>query len=259
MSKKKTLEGFEPIFGSAKPDSDPLHTFLFHAHASDPSRLTIAVVDPLRPSSAWDCVLTVHQLDDLRDEVGIGGEWSDFVEYLKTSLSSDDVKVVLGDDSGAPHAKLIARKSKGMPVVSLSLNGLTNSSARDAMASLSLALFRELKKKQDDVIEEQRLSRRLTECLSSEREKSEGLQKQLDALAFSKKRKALKPKALDKTISLSDSMTNLDTVPTSNGQQSSEMPATHDSQKVSQRVVPVSRRAKSRGVFLQDIEDDDTS
>jgi hypothetical protein len=30
-----------------------------------------------------------------RDDIGIGGTWSDFVDYLKCALSSGDVKIVL--------------------------------------------------------------------------------------------------------------------------------------------------------------------
>lgn len=30
-----------------------------------------------------------------RDEVGIGGSWSDFVDYVVASIKSEDVKIVL--------------------------------------------------------------------------------------------------------------------------------------------------------------------
>ncbi|RZR87996.1 hypothetical protein BHM03_00015479 [Ensete ventricosum] len=31
-----------------------------------------------------------------RDDIGVGGSWSQFVDYLKSSLSSRDVKLILG-------------------------------------------------------------------------------------------------------------------------------------------------------------------
>jgi len=46
---------------------------------------------------------------------------------------------------GASYAKLIARRSKGMPVISISLAKLEDAAAHDAMANLSLELYKESK------------------------------------------------------------------------------------------------------------------
>lgn len=45
-------------------------------------------------SSTYVCVIPQ------RDDIGIGGAWVEFVDYLKSSLSSGDVKLIL---SGHPN------------------------------------------------------------------------------------------------------------------------------------------------------------
>lgn len=47
--------------------------------------------------------------------------------------------------SGAANAKLVAQKSKGMPVISISLTELVGSAASAAIANLSLELFKAFK------------------------------------------------------------------------------------------------------------------
>ncbi|KAL0332639.1 UNVERIFIED_CONTAM: hypothetical protein Scaly_2165400 [Sesamum calycinum] len=91
----------------------------------------------------------------VRDDIGIGGSWSEFVDYVTTSLKSGDVKLVMEDlyeSGGASHAKLIAQKAKGMPL-SISLGKLVNSAASEAMANLSLELYKEFKDVQCSLIE----------------------------------------------------------------------------------------------------------
>lgn len=43
---------------------------------------------------------------------------------------------------GAGYAKLVAQKSKGMPLISIPLTKLVGSAATEAMANLSLELFK---------------------------------------------------------------------------------------------------------------------
>lgn len=47
--------------------------------------------------------------------------------------------------SGAANAKLVAQKSKGMPVISISLTELVGSAASAAIMNLSLELFKAFK------------------------------------------------------------------------------------------------------------------
>ncbi|XP_058097391.1 uncharacterized protein LOC131242642 isoform X2 [Magnolia sinica] len=259
----KSFEDFQPIFGEAKAEWEstqasvhphPLLPFLFHVHALDSSRLRIHVSD--FHSYTWESIRTVQHLEDLRDVIGVGGSWSEFIDYLIASMSSDGVKLVLGalpnsnSDSGATSGKLMAHKSKGMPLISIPLNRLTNSSANDAMANLSMELFKAFKSKHNEVVKEQQRLYRLTVTLAAEQDKNESIQNQLDAV----KRKQPKLHASDKAFPISGSVDNFDTMSVSDTQQSSETLSTQSPQSV-HRVVPAYRRAKVRGALLQDTED----
>lgn len=54
---------------------------------------------------------------------------------------------------GAVHAKLVAQKSKGMPRISISLTKLVDSAANEAMANLSLELFKAFKNVRYSLVE----------------------------------------------------------------------------------------------------------
>uniref|UniRef100_A0A1D1Z8X0 Isoleucine--tRNA ligase n=1 Tax=Anthurium amnicola TaxID=1678845 RepID=A0A1D1Z8X0_9ARAE len=155
MAAKNGFEDFKPMFGEAMAERAPVpaaaapstlpRPFLFYVHALDPYRLEVVATD--FSSHTLERVFTVQDLEDLRDETGVGSSSSEFVDYLVASLSSDDVKLVLG---GA--TKLVAHKSKGMPRVSLSLNMLVGSSVNDVMGNLSLALYGAFKEKNGEVV-----------------------------------------------------------------------------------------------------------
>ncbi|KAF3340852.1 hypothetical protein FCM35_KLT09696 [Carex littledalei] len=270
MAPKKGFTDFDPIFAEAKselhhePASSSSRPILFHAYAIDSSRLRIVATDFLCLS--WDRVLSVSDLEDLRDDIGIGGTWSDFVDYLKSSLSTGEVKIV----SSESNAKLVAFKSKGLPRISLSLEKLEGPPVNDAKANFSKCLFQTYKSKQTDYLKEQEHSLQLMGLLSSEREKNEILQKQLDSLSFLSKRKVSKPKIHDTPASTSLQMpsgtvSNSDEILPSQGQ--TAVPTTGEEQveakkdpqpvKVTKRVAPTSRRARVRGVSLKSTVDDD--
>ncbi|KAL2521283.1 uncharacterized protein Fot_25206 [Forsythia ovata] len=91
-----------------------------------------------------------------RDNIGIGGNWSEFVDYITASIKSEDVKLIVEGQSksgGASHAKLIAQKGKGMPRISISLAKLLDGAASQAMAKLSLELHREFKNVHKSLVE----------------------------------------------------------------------------------------------------------
>ncbi|XP_048499102.1 uncharacterized protein LOC104894556 isoform X4 [Beta vulgaris subsp. vulgaris] len=150
------LEEFQPIFGEAKAELEAssatsngdvistLNPFLFRVFAADLSHLAFHVTD--FRSNTWEALRSVHQLDDMRDSIGIGGSWSDFINYVIASLKSKDVKLVMDwqpkSSVGATSAKLVARKAKGMPLMSIPLTKLGPSAACEAVANLSLELFR---------------------------------------------------------------------------------------------------------------------
>lgn len=246
------FENFEPIFGEAKvewatPNCGHLHRFLYHVFAPDASRLRFYVSD--FSSSTWEAVRSLHQLEDMRDIIGIGGTWSDFIDYLTASIKSEDVKLVLEGQpksDGAASAKLVAQKTKGMPRISISLSKLVGSASTEANANLSLGLFKAFKSTENLLIREQELSCQLTKLLSAEKEKNENIQSQLDSVLSSKRQKLQKMKSSDKAVS-------------SNGLESSpdKRPAQDmGSTKVINRVVPAHRRTKVRGALLQDTEGD---
>ncbi|XP_020705589.1 uncharacterized protein LOC110116387 [Dendrobium catenatum] len=104
---------------------------------------------------------------------------------------------------------------------------------------------------------------RLEEMLSFEKDRNNNLQQQLDALSFSSKRKVSKAKGPEKLSLAYDNIGTKELVISEAEQTANttsvDKPPSKDAQplKGSQRAVPAHRRAKARGVSLQDNEDDD--
>ncbi|KDO50708.1 hypothetical protein CISIN_1g0254382mg [Citrus sinensis] len=196
------IEGFEPIFGEPKAEwadsrSDSLGRFLFHVSAPDSSHLLIQVTD--FRSNTWEAKRSVLQLDDMRDEIGIGGSWSEFIDYVVASIKSEDVKLILEGHSnadGAAYAKIVAQKSKGMPRISISLTRLTGSAATEAMAKLSLELFTAFRSMQTLIVQEQERCLQLEKEAAAEKERNENIQNQP---LYSKRQKLQKMNFSDKT------------------------------------------------------------
>ncbi|XP_022148951.1 uncharacterized protein LOC111017494 isoform X2 [Momordica charantia] len=237
------LQDFPPIFGEPKLEwlnsgSLPVRRFVFYVHNPNPSHLRFCVTD--FHSNTWEAIRSVPQLQDMRDDIGIGGDMSEFLNYLITSLKLGDVKLRLEGHWGkedastvATHAKLSSQKSKGMPVFSIPLTKLVDSAASEAVASLSFGLFNSLKDMECSLIKEQEHSLQLTNMISSEKEKYESIQSHLGQ--YTKKQKL---QNMNASNSPDKSVHNI------------------GSTKVANRVVPAHRRAKTRGALLQDSEDD---
>ncbi|KAG6408205.1 hypothetical protein SASPL_131209 [Salvia splendens] len=140
-----------PIFGRVVAEwSSPSQQisspapFLYCVHLNGSDDLTLRVVATDFQSNTFQVIRSRHQLEDLRDDIGIGGSWSEFIDYITTSLKSGDVKLVLDGVSelgGASQAKLICQKAKGMPRILLALCKLVNGAASEEMAILSLELY----------------------------------------------------------------------------------------------------------------------
>ncbi|KAF3440634.1 hypothetical protein FNV43_RR18918 [Rhamnella rubrinervis] len=248
------FEELEPIFGElnverAGEGSVPSRRFLYHVHAADPSHLRIIVTD--FHSNAWEAVRSIVQLEDMRDNIGIGGSWLEFIDYVLASIKSQDAKLILegGLDtvSGAANAKLVAQKSKGMPVISISLTELVGSAASAAITNLSLELFKAFKSIHDLYREEKELSNQLTKALAAEKERNENIQSQLEQ--YSKGKKLQKISSSDKADASALLNNGLENSP------EKQTPRDTALTKVANRVVPVYRRARVRGVTLQDTED----
>ncbi|KAL5752194.1 hypothetical protein ACOSP7_022372 [Xanthoceras sorbifolium] len=250
------LEEFEPIFGEPKLEwvnpkgPTPPCRFLFHVHSPDSSHFSIHVTD--FRSNTWEAKRSVSQLEDMRDDIGIGGSWSEFIEYLTASIKSEDVKLVFESNSnsdGIASAKLVAQKSKGMPRISFPLTKLVGSTASEALANLSLGLFKTFKSIQHLLIQEQERSCLLTKVISAEKEKNENIESQLEQP--SKRQKLQNMNSSEKSDVSDPSMSNCLL-------NSPEKKAARDpvSSKVANRVIPAYRRAKVRGAVLLDTEDD---
>lgn len=141
-----------------------------------------------------------------------------------------------------------------------------NLPAKDATSNISLALFNAYKSKHNDVMKGQEHLSRLKEMLSSEMDRNKNLQQQLDALSFTSKRKVPKAKGPEMVSHVYDNIGTKELViseaeQTSAKITSADKPPSKEAQplKGSQRAVPAHRRAKARGVSLQDNEDDDGS
>ncbi|XP_061993551.1 uncharacterized protein LOC133711442 [Rosa rugosa] len=203
----------------------PLYiSILFHLHAPDSLHLGIHVTD--FHSNTWEAVRSVSQMDDMQDSIGIG----DTKLVLERPLNSD----------GAAAAKLVAQKSKGMPKISIAMTKLVDSAATEAIANLSLQLFKEFKSINESYVEERERSMELSKVVSAEKERNDSIQRQLEL--YTKRQKIQR-------IGSSD---------INGAQNSPEKQATRNtnSTKVVNRVVPAYRRAKVRGTVLQEIEDE---
>ncbi|CAM0152038.1 unnamed protein product [Urochloa decumbens] len=166
------------VFGEAKPeygghdaDALPRRPVLFHAHA--PSQTPLRVVATDLRSLAWRCSLDLDDLQNLQDDVGIGGSCSDFLDYLYSSFSSAQVKLLFPAAQGPDTAELVATKAKGLPRITLPLHPVAASELKDVIADFSLALYASYKTKQEHASREQERVSQLMESLASEREKNE--------------------------------------------------------------------------------------
>lgn len=92
----------------------------------------------------------------MRDSIGIGGSWSEFIDYFVASIKSEDVKLVLHgqlDSGGATSAKLVAQKAKGMPLIFVALVKVVDFAAREVIGNLSMQLFMAFKNTQTSLAE----------------------------------------------------------------------------------------------------------
>uniref|UniRef100_A0A0E0PG97 Uncharacterized protein n=1 Tax=Oryza rufipogon TaxID=4529 RepID=A0A0E0PG97_ORYRU len=185
------MDAFGSVFGEAKPPvTMRMRPVLFHAHAhahahtDDVSQLRLLATD--LHSLAWDRSLSLSNIDDLvspfsfqslisinltnriRDDVGIGSSCSDFLDYLKSCLSSREVNLIF-PHNGLDRVHLVATKAKGLPRITISLNTLTHSALNDVIANFSLSLYAAFRTTQDYTSREQERASKLMETLSSEK------------------------------------------------------------------------------------------
>ncbi|KAK2384877.1 U2 small nuclear ribonucleoprotein auxiliary factor protein [Trifolium repens] len=237
------FQDFEPIFAEPKLEWKPhtssssLRPFLFHAYAPHSSHLIIHVTD--FHSDTWEANLSVSLLEDIRDIIGIGGSWSEFADYFVNSLKSEDLKLVLETDSnsdGVSSAKLIAQKSKGMPLITIPLTKLVDSGASEAVSNLSLSLFKAFKSIKCSLGDVHERSLQLTNVMTAEKERNETIQ-------LDRRQKFQKISDSEKAGGSNNGVQN------SPDKQTARDKGTA---KVKNRAMPAYRRAKVRGALLRD-------
>ncbi|KAK9135032.1 hypothetical protein Syun_014362 [Stephania yunnanensis] len=268
--------GLEPIFGEAANAQSGSHPFLFHVHALDASRIRIHVTD--FHSHTWEALLSVQQLEELRDNIGIGGSWSEFLDYFISSLKSDTVKLVVvkkrpgemvdnhsvseAGSSDETIARLTAHKSKGMPLLSISLERLMNSSANDAMSNLSLELFKAFKSRCNGTIKEDGSLDKLSKKFSTEQsyssnetqEKDVRIQNGPDVSPLSKKQTIPKFDLSDKVLHAGKKLDSVSVSAMDYSLDNQSIPDSSPSKVSKRRTAPAYRRAKVRGAILDDNE-----
>ncbi|EPS72712.1 hypothetical protein M569_02049, partial [Genlisea aurea] len=137
-------EDLNPIFGRvlARPSALMAESvpFILHAYGLADDELRVVVSD--FRSNTFQGIMSRNQLENLRDDIGISGSWSDFVDYITTSLRSD-VELVI---EGVTYGRVIAQKAKGLPKVCLHLNRLVGADGSEANANVAMKLYEEFNK-----------------------------------------------------------------------------------------------------------------
>ncbi|WOG97266.1 hypothetical protein DCAR_0416606 [Daucus carota subsp. sativus] len=253
---------FRPIIWELKAEglvssSKPALPHIMYVDAPENSELRIVVTD--FKYSTWMAVKSVIQLENMKVNIGYGGEFSSFIEYVGTSLKSRDTKIVFEGQSiedGPAYAKLVGQESKEMPLVCFHLNKLVGAAAVEAAGNVSQELFKEYKSKHESLVKEQERLYHLSEARTAERRKSDDLQKALDMIMHPKR---LKTKHMNER-STSDSLS----VSTLQQTQAvgKEADVSKESTTVSNNVVPAHHREKlpeisPQNIILIDDDDDD--
>ncbi|KAI5071114.1 hypothetical protein GOP47_0013365, partial [Adiantum capillus-veneris] len=265
------MEGFNAVFGQAEGSLEEavpcaLLPFVFLLHSSDGKNLRFHISD--FHSNTWQAVRTPELLEELRDQVGIGGSREDFLQYIRDAFSSDNVKLILGGPAssigghGATSARVVAQKSKGMPRISLNLEKLVGPSAEDVMGLITVELLRAYKYQSKALDAEQKSASQLKETLAKSKEEVRSLQEQVDATIYRGKRRGrvgtsqFTAEANDGSFSLFDSRIGMT-------QDTSAMKTEDTKPKTSGKVVPLrskvhlahAKRAKQRGSRFVDTDD----
>ncbi|KAL2654281.1 hypothetical protein R1flu_022409 [Riccia fluitans] len=191
----ETVDNFEAVYGQArgeimgKPGVSTHLPFLFSFQSTDLLHLCLSITD--FHNQTWRAEFSVDQLQEMRDEVGIGGTWNEFLVYLRAALASDNVKVIFSgpanpvDGHGPASASVVAQKVKGTPRLSLPVSQLEGSHVQDAMASISLGLFRSCHAQSSVISAEKARASVLESSLVAERARVEKLQEQIEASGIS--------------------------------------------------------------------------
>lgn len=197
FSAMSTFEGFEPIFGAAEGQlvcatSGEALTFLFYLREGGSEHLVIHVTD--FHANTWYAELSTEFLEDLKDEIGIGGPWEEFVQYVRAVFLSPNVKIHLkGSPSamvheGATSAILSGQKAERNPKLRFRLTKLHGTAASDAMGSISVEMFKVFRSQAASLSSEAALTTQMSTAYMQEKARADILQEKLDGLSFTKKK-----------------------------------------------------------------------
>ncbi|KAH9553987.1 hypothetical protein CY35_08G041300 [Sphagnum magellanicum] len=147
----ETLKGFEPIYGTIQGQIEEAtfqeqYPFLFCLRAKDDTHLQFFTTD--FHSNTWLVEKSIGELEELRDDVGVGESWEDFIGYMRDAFASGNVKMVLGGPMGSrghASAKVRAQKVKGTPRIDLKLSKLEGNAAHDIMGAIVNSLFKRMR------------------------------------------------------------------------------------------------------------------
>ncbi|XP_024534084.1 uncharacterized protein LOC9638243 [Selaginella moellendorffii] len=242
------LELLEPVFGvaSGKVEGRESSAFLplaFRLRARDARTLDFVVSD--FHDNTWEATRSIQQLEDLRDEVGIGGAWSEFVSYIGAAFSSGNVTLVLGGPAsalagrGATSGRIVALKAKGMPRVSIGLVRATDAS--DRMADIAVDACSSWRSLLKSLANEKAEAARCRMELEAEKLKTSMLEEKLDEMNPGGKKKKANSKELA-MASQSSSGTN----------QATGGEVERTKAKTKRKVAPISSRSKRKGAKLED-------
>lgn len=266
------MDAFSAVFGQAEGSLEEavpcaLLPFVFLLHSSDGKSLRLHISD--FHSNTWQAVRTPELLEDLRDQVGIGGSWDDFLQYIRDAFSSDNVKLILGGPAssigghGATSARVVAQKSKGMPRISLNLEKLIGPSEEDAMGLITIELLKAYRHQSNALETEQKSVSQFKEMLAKSKEEVRLLQEQVDATLYRGKRRGRVGASQFSADAIEASLSQFDA---RNGstQDTSAIKPDDSKPKASGKVVPLrnkvhlahAKRSKQRGSRLADADED---
>eukprot|EP00249_Psilotum_nudum_P013607 c24421_g1_i1 orf=174-995(+) len=271
----RSLRGFEAVFGQAEGALEAsvpcaLLPFTYFLQVQDDDCLRLQITD--FHSNTWQTVRTSEQLEDLRDEVGIGGTWSDFLNYMRDAFLSNNVKLLLGGPAssvgghGATSAKVITQKEKGTPRVSMSLEKLASPFVEDTIGNIAFELFKAFKHQSSELAAEKIRTSQLSQLLAAEQEKLQKLQQQIDASSFTGKKRGRGSSQLQHTSLLAGTSTasqyGINSIDPVASAQTSAVPGDSKGKTTSKATVSHkahiahARRSKQRGTRLADVDEE---
>ncbi|XP_024382031.1 uncharacterized protein [Physcomitrium patens] len=194
--------GFEPVFGKAQGrlESSPSHDllpFLFYLRAKNSDHLLIHLTD--FHANTWYSDMSTEYLEDMKDDIGIGGSWEDFITYVRAVFLSNNVTILLKGSlsaiasEGATSAKLVGQKAKGTPKFRVKLTKLQGIAATDAMGTISVEMFNVFRSQAASLSSETARTLQLSTAFLHEKARADVLQERLDALSFNKKKSRFRP------------------------------------------------------------------